>query len=106
MTTTPSLFGDDPGARGRAIGPTEEQTRRSVEAAQLAPEHAGSAAVLCDLAWAIDAARADGKFYGVAQAGPPYTDLADRLGLLPSKADRDDVDAALRELVADLGEPG
>jgi hypothetical protein len=75
------LFGeDDPSAR-RAVGPAEHHTRRAVEAAKLDDRHAGAAAVLCDLAWAIDAARAAGKFYGVAQAAPPYTDLARALGL-------------------------
>jgi hypothetical protein len=76
-----ALFGDDDPSARRAVGPVEHHTRRAVQAAQLDPELAGAAAVLCDVAWAIDAARAAGKFYGVAQAAPPYTDLARALGL-------------------------
>lgn len=76
-----ALFGDDDPTSRRPIGPAEHHTRRAVEAADLDPMHAGAAAVLCDLAWAIDAARVAGKFYGVAQAAPPYTDLARALGM-------------------------
>lgn len=104
------LFGeDDPSAR-RAVGPVEHHTRRAVEAAQLPPELAGSAAVLCDVAWAIDAARAAGKFYGVAQAAPPYTDLARALGLTmdgrgEGSGATDAADAWLRQLTdASLGD--
>lgn len=105
------LFGeDDPSAR-RAVGPSEHHTRRAVEAAQLPAELAGAASVLCDLAWAIDAARSAGKFYGVAQAAPPYTDLARALGLTAdgkgqTADDRPDADAWLRQLTDPaLGDP-
>lgn len=71
----------DPSQLRGTPGPVERATRQALAAAALPATADGPAAALCALAWAIDAARAAGKFYGVAQAGPPYLDAARALGL-------------------------
>lgn len=111
MSEPLALFGaEDEGAR-RAVGATERQTRRALDAAQLGDQYAGAASVLCDLAWAIDAARTAGKFYGVAQAAPAYTDLARALGLTVDATSGkggtgDELDDWLRKLTSPtMGDP-
>lgn len=76
------LWGDDQQGELRGpIGPVERATRQALAAAALPTTADGPAAALCAMGWALDAARHAGKFYGVAQAGPPYLDLARSLGL-------------------------
>ena len=104
-----ALFGASDAHRG--VGDVEAATRRALAAAALPAEQEGTAAALLSLAWALDAARAAGKFYGVAQAAPPYTDLARALGLTVDTGkgptdDRPDADSWLRQLTdAALGDP-
>lgn len=96
-----ALFGDD--RLPRDAGPVEQATARSLRAAQLGPEHEGAGQALLVLAWALDAARWAGKFYGVAQAAPPYLEQARALGLTIDKAEKgpgDDVESWLRSLSA------
>lgn len=107
-----ALFGAAETYRGGDVGDVEAATRRALTAAALPPEHEGTAAALLSLAWALDAARAAGKFYGVAQAAPPYTDLARSLGLTVDSGKgatddtRPDADSWLRQLTdAALGDP-
>ena len=76
----PSLFGEPPPGAW-PVGAVEQATRRSLHAAQLDPRHEGAGQALLTLAWALDAARTAGKFYGVAQAAPPFLELARALRL-------------------------
>lgn len=100
MSGQVELFGT--GDVARPAGPTELATRRSLAAAGLDPTCEGAGAALVDLAWALDAARAAGKFYGVAQAAPPYLELARSLGLTVDSQkgtdDGDGLDSWLRQL--------
>lgn len=82
-------------------GAVELATQRSLQAADLGPEYEGAGQALLALAWALDAARAAGKFYGVAQAAPPYLEQAKALGLVLDDKPRgagDDVESWLRSL--------
>lgn len=102
MTEQAALFGA--AAVDRPAGATELATRRSLAAAHLDPRDEGAGSALVDLAWALDAARAAGKFYGVAQAAPPYLELARALGLTVDARTEggtgDGLDSWLRQLTS------
>lgn len=102
----PALFAAP--LRGPA-GPVEQATQRSLAAANLEPRDEGAGAALLSLAWALDAARVAGKFYGVAQAAPAYLEQARALGLTVDarkEVKADDLDVWLRGLTAPaLGDP-
>lgn len=107
MTDQPALFGA--GQVDRAAGPVEAATRRSLDAAQLDKRDEGAGQALLALAWALDAARSAGKFYGVAQAAAPYLEQARALGLTVDARKEDSPDATdawLRSLTApEVGDP-
>lgn len=93
----------DVGSVRGGAGPVEAATARSLAAAGLEPRDEGAGQALLTLAWALDAARAAGKFYGVAQAASPYLEQARALGLTVDarkEADPDGLDAWLRKLTA------
>jgi hypothetical protein len=104
------LFGDADRPTGRGpAGPVEQATRRSLNAAALDAVDEGAGQALLTLAWALDAARVAGKFYGVAQAAPPYLEQARALGLVldaGKEGSGDAVDAWLRGLTSPtMGDP-
>lgn len=97
--TDDALFGRED-ARSPA-GAVERATAAAIDAAGLDARDKGTAAALLAVAWSMDAARAAGKFYGVAQAGPAYLAIADALGLTVKGREGDhgsDADAWLRQL--------
>lgn len=105
MSDQPALFGEPPAPPRRPAGPVEQATRRSLAAAQLDPRDVGAGEALLALAWALDAARDAGKFYGVAQAGPPYLEQSRALGLtVDSRKDEGDGDT-FGQLLAQLAQP-
>lgn len=104
MTEQPPLFAPPPAPR-RDVGPVEAATRASLQAAQLDPLDAGAGEALAVLAWAMDAARDAGKFYGVAQAGPPYLEQARALGLTVDSRKDEGGDDTFGQLLRELSQP-
>ena len=110
MTTTDTdqgeLFADlfTSARLNRAAGPVEAATARSLHAAQLDTRDEGAGQALLALAWALDAARAAGKVYGVAQAAVPYLEQSRALRLTTDArkeaADGDILDTWLRQLTS------